>query len=148
MTYKTGADSFGSQPSPGGDMPYMAIVALGTKVTPRPPRRSVPAELPHTAPASGVWRIEAFLRVRVCVADGRHLACRRVAIEGFGRRQEKQHGTEILCAELSNAAAGPLPAQGADNQRCNFAATTAAFPAPDFMTFFLTDRPPATLCAC
>lgn len=29
-------------------------VAVGTEVTPRPPHRSVRAELPHTAPASGM----------------------------------------------------------------------------------------------
>jgi hypothetical protein len=33
---------------------FQTDVAVGTKVTPRPPRRSVRAGLPHTAPASGM----------------------------------------------------------------------------------------------
>ena len=32
----------------------LPLVAVGTEVTPRPPHRSVRAELPHTAPASGM----------------------------------------------------------------------------------------------
>jgi len=31
-------------------------VAVGTPITRRPPHRSVRAELPHTAPTSGIWR--------------------------------------------------------------------------------------------
>lgn len=31
---------------------YRIVVAVGTEIAPRPPHRSVRAELPHTAPAS------------------------------------------------------------------------------------------------
>ena len=41
--------------------PVTSLVAVGTEVTPRPPHRSVRAELPHTAPTSGVTHKSAPL---------------------------------------------------------------------------------------
>ena len=40
--------------APKAECPKLLSVAVGTEVTPRPPHRSVRAELPHTAPASGM----------------------------------------------------------------------------------------------
>ena len=55
-----GQDAVGDGPDEGGELGVggghgdVIRVAVGTEVTPRPPHRSVRAELPHTAPASGM----------------------------------------------------------------------------------------------
>lgn len=47
----------------------MAVwVAVETAVICRPPHRSVHAELPHSAPGSGMRR-KAILKVRICLLD-------------------------------------------------------------------------------
>src|ERR1700736_1339307 len=50
----------------------MWTVAVGTGVAPSPPRRSVRAELPHTAPASGSWRRGVGRRFTHTLPSERH----------------------------------------------------------------------------
>ena len=50
---------------PIAEWQQLLLVAVGTRVTPRPPHKSRRAKLPHRAPTLSGGAIEAFFRIRV-----------------------------------------------------------------------------------
>ena len=86
------------------------IIAVGMPVTRHPPRRSVRADFPHTAPTLGVWRQIAYQDT-----DARYMAWESIAWPKTGSATKAYDGVGSVALGRGTSTARPGPGSSSDS---------------------------------